>query len=127
MMKNPVGWIEIPVIDIGRAENWYQNYFGFEFKRQAEINGVIMSWFPMDMASYGSAATLIQGMNYQPSVAGALVYFESPAESVTAGVQKAKELGIEILIPKTDIGDNGFFAALKDSEGNRIAIHSMQE
>lgn len=125
-MINPIGWIEIPVIDLDRAEAWYHDYFGFEFTRQPATHKITMSWFPMDMKSYGSAATLAQGNGYQPSVDGPLIYFSAPGESIDNGVEKAKSLGIEILLPKTDIGDHGYFAIIKDSEGNRIAIHAMK-
>lgn len=127
MMKNPIGWVEIPVTDIDRAEAWYQNYFGFEFDRQPESNSYTMSWFPMDMQSYGTAATLIHGPGYNPSTDGALVYFASPGDSVTTGLKKAAENNITVLVPNTSIGENGYFAIIQDSEGNRIAIHSMNE
>lgn len=28
-MKNPVGWFELPVIDLARAKNFYTNVFNF--------------------------------------------------------------------------------------------------
>jgi predicted enzyme related to lactoylglutathione lyase len=30
-----------------------------------------------------------------------------------------------VIKAKTDIGENGFFAIILDSEGNRIALHSI--
>lgn len=126
-MKNPIGWIEIPVTDLGRAEAFYQKYFGFELQRQDEVNGHIMSWFPMDTDSYGAAATLIYGPDYAPSHDGPLIYFTAPDDgTVESGVQKAEKHGIKVLTPKTSIGEHGFFAVIEDSEGNRIAIHSMK-
>ena len=125
MQKNPIGWVEIPVTDLDRAEKFYKDYFGFEFQRQAEMNGFTMSWFPMDMEGYGSAVTLMKGMSYVPSHEGPVVYFTSPGDSVEKGIMKAQEQGIKILLPKTSIGDHGFIAFIEDSEGNRIAIHAM--
>lgn len=124
---NPIGWIEIPVTDLDRAEKFYHDYFGFECARQPEMNGHTMSWFPMYMESYGAATTLIKGPNYTPSHEGPLVYFTAPSQGVNASVAKAKEQGITVLMPTMSIGEHGFFAILEDSEGNRIAIHSMEE
>ncbi len=125
MQKNPIGWVEIPVTDLDRAEKFYKEYFGFEFQRQSEMNGFTMSWFPMDMEGYGSAGTLMKGPSYVPSYNGSIVYFAAPEGSVEKGLAKAQEHGIKIILPKMNIGENGFVAFIEDSEGNRIAIHSM--
>lgn len=129
MQLNPIGWVEIPVSDIERAEKFYTDYFGFQMSRQPDQQdgNVQMSWFPMTMDSYGAAGMLIKSPGHIPSHEGPLVYFTSPGEGLGAGVAKAKEQGIKILMEKMDIGEHGFFALLEDSEGNRIAIHSMQE
>lgn len=127
MQKNPIGWVEIPVTDLDRAENFYSSYFGFACDRQEERFGVIMSWLPMDMEGYGSAATLIKGERYTPSHEGPLVYFTAPDGGIDAALKKAEEQSVKVLCPKVDIGEHGFFAILEDSEGNRIAIHSMKE
>ena len=121
---NPVGWFELPATDIERAENFYKAFFGFEFARQEEKDGYIMSWFPMTMESYGAAGTLIKGELYVPSDNGVTVYFSVP--SVADAMTKAEEMGVTVLMPKTDIGEHGFFAWILDSEGNRIAVHSME-
>ena len=40
-----------------------------------------------------------------------------------AQVEKA---GGKIVMPKTSTGGNGFMALFKDTEGNRVALHSMK-
>ena len=125
---NPIGWVEIPVTDLDRAEQFYSNYLGWTFERQPEVDNQTMSWFtPMKMDSYGSTATLIKGPSYTPSTDGTLVYFTAPEETVTGSVAKAKEQNIEVLLDVYAIGEHGFIAILKDSEGNRFAIHSMKK
>lgn len=127
MMKNPVGWIEIPVLDMDRAEAFYKDYFGLNLTRQEERFGVLMSWFDMDMESYGSAATLIKGEHCKPSHDGSRIYFTAPDGSVDKGLEKAEQMGVTILTSKQDVGEHGFYAEIEDSEGNKIAIHSMEE
>lgn len=126
MQKNPIGWVEVPVTNLDRAEKFYQDYFGMEMARQPEKDGYEMSWFmPMDMESYGSAGMLIKGKDYAPDKDGVVLYFTAPGGTVDAGLKKAEEMDQKVLMPKTDIGEHGFFAWIEDSEGNRIAIHSM--
>jgi uncharacterized protein len=122
-MKNPVGWFEIPVTDLDRAEKFYNELLGFEFDRQdPKPNGITMSFFPMEMDALGCPGTLVLGPNFVPSQEGSLVYFSTA--NVEETVKKAESLGSKTLLPKTDIGEHGFIAWLEDSEGNRIAIHS---
>lgn len=125
MQKNPVGWIEVPVTDIDRAEKFYADYFGFKMERKPDSMGFKVCWFPMD-EGYGAAGMLIQGEGCIPSHEGATLYFTAPnGGTVEDGVKKAEAMGQKILVPKTDIGEHGFFASIEDSEGNKIAIHSM--
>lgn len=124
MQKNPIGWTEIPVTDIDRAEKFYQEFFGFKMQRQPDADGYSKSWFPMD-EGYGSAGMLIKGEEYVPTHQGVLVYFTAPG-TVEEGLKKAEKMGQKILTPKTDIGEHGFFGCIEDSEGNKIALHSME-
>lgn len=126
MQKNPIGWVEIPVTDLDRAEKFYTDYFGYEMQRQPEKNGYNMSFFPMDMESYGSGAMLMQGEGYIPTHEGVVVYFPAPGGTIDAALEKAGEMGIKVVSPKMDIGENGFMAMIADSEGNGIALHSMK-
>ena len=126
MQKNPIGWVEIPVTDLDRAEKFYKDYFGFELARQSEMNGFTMSWFPMDMEGYGSAGTLMKGEGYVPSHDGPVVYFTAPEGTVEKALIKAQEQGITVILPKMNIGEHGYIAFIEDSEGNRIAIHAME-
>ena len=120
---NPFGWVEIPVSDLDRAENFYKTHFGFEMSRQPEANGYTMSWFPMTDKAYGAAGTLMLGEGYTPSHQGTVVYFS--VEHVAEFLTKTEAAGVTTLMQATDIGEHGWFGWIQDSEGNRIAVHSM--
>lgn len=126
MQKNPVGWFELPVSDMDRAERFYSDFFGYEMSRKPEQGGVTMSWFPADMEGYGATGSLVHGETYVPTSEGVVVYFTAPGGTVEAALVKAKEQGIRILTELTPIGEYGFVATILDSEGNRIAIHSRE-
>ncbi len=123
---NPIGWFDIPVTDMGRAEKFYKEFLDFECIRQPEKDGVETSWFPMGpdtMTMYGAAGQLVKGPHMKPSLEGVLVYFS--VASISGALARAKELGIHVLKSGIEIGENGHIASIEDSEGNRIALHSM--
>lgn len=129
MQTNAIGWVEIPVTDMDRAEQFYSSYFGFSFDRQPERNGQLASWFPMD-EGYGAAGSLYQAKGFTPSHEGSVAYFTAPGGSISAALATATEQGITILQECQAVagtGEHGYYAFLEDSEGNRIGIHAMQE
>ena len=81
----------------------------------------------MDMEKYGTAAALVKGEHYTPSYDGPVVYFTAPGNTIDGALKRAEEQHVKIVLPKMNIGENGFIAMIEDSEGNRIAIHSMKE
>lgn len=131
MQMNPIGWIDLPAVDLDRAEKFYGDFFGFEFQRQKEHAGYTMSWFPMEMKVYGSGITLMKGEGHEPAGSkGPLLYFTAPEGSVSKALEKANSMGIKVIRECQAAGENaehGYFAIIEDSEGNYIAIHSMQK
>ena len=59
-----------------------------------------------------------------PSTSGVTIYLNG-GEDLSAPLARAEKAGANIIIPKTNIGENGFMAQFIDTEGNRIALHSM--
>ena len=119
-MNNPVQWLEIPTADIERARSFYSKVFKLEFQ-YIEMPNSKMYMFG-EPNKVGSAGSLYQSKDGKPSVEGATVYFS--CEDVSNELQIAEREGGKIVVPKTDIGEFGFFAHIIDSEGNRIGLHS---
>lgn len=118
---NPVGWFEIPVLDLPRAMAFYEQVLGLPLELH-EMGAFQMAWFPMKEGAYGAMGSLVLGESYVPSHAGSLVYFS--VQDIESVLARATEQGGKVLLPKTSIGEYGFIAHLEDSEGNRVAIHS---
>ena len=118
---NPVDWFEIPVTDIGRAKKFYEDVFGLQISLN-QIGLLEMGWFPMENNVYGAAGSLVKAEGSVPSHTGTLVYFGVP--DIEAVMERIKQNGGNVLIPKTGIGEYGFIAHVEDSEGNKIALHS---
>jgi predicted enzyme related to lactoylglutathione lyase len=124
MEYNPVGWFEIPVENISRAKNFYDTVFDISIAIHV-LGGLQMGWFPIAQGKSGATGSLMQHRMYKPSLThGPLIYFS--CKDVSLELSRVEEAGGEILKQKTEIGaGHGFMALVKDTEGNRIALHSQ--
>ena len=123
MDHNMVGWFEIPVTDMQRAKAFYDKVFEISISIH-DLNEFKMGWFPMVPDKKGSAGSLVQHEMYVPSdKAGALLYFS--CADVENELGRVEAAGGSIIHPKKEIGGgHGFTALIKDTEGNRVALHS---
>jgi len=120
---NPVNWFEIPVKDLGRARKFYETIFSMELK-EVEMGAFKMAFFPMIERVIGATGALMKAESYEPSHDGTLVYFT--VEDIEETLRRVGTNGGKTLLPKMDIGEYGFIAHFEDTEGNRVALHSMK-
>ncbi len=120
---NPVHYFEIPVTDMARAMSFYARVLLVDFER-TEIDGHPMALFPYHEDMPGVTGALAQGESYHPGRQGVRIYFT--VADIDATLRRAVEAGGQVLYPKTSIGEHGFVAEFEDSEGNCIAIRSLQ-
>ncbi|AWL12478.1 hypothetical protein HMF8227_02008 [Saliniradius amylolyticus] len=123
MKPNPVGWFEIPCLDIERAKLFYHNAFDAEFE-QLEMGPCQMAMFPYDHDKPQCTGALVQGPDYEPNHKGVLIYFV--CDEVTAQLTRINSAGGRTLEEKMSIGEHGFIGLFEDSEGNRLGLHSMK-
>lgn len=125
MKHNTFAWIEIPVSDMNRAVTFYEKVFQVHL-HQVDFGGMLMAWFPpAGTEAPGATGTLIKQESYIPSQEGPLVYFYS--ENVQNELDRVEAAGGKIYQPKTQISpEYGFMGVFIDSEGNRVALHSMR-
>jgi uncharacterized protein len=119
---NPVTWFEIPVNNMDRAKKFYEAVFEVELSLN-DLGGVLMAWFPMHPGAPNAMGTLIKEKSYTPSHSGTLVYFSTP--DIEAALARVNANGGKTLNPKMSIGQYGFVGHFEDTEGNRVALHSM--
>lgn len=125
MEHNVIGWVEIPVLDMDRAKLFYETVFGFDIQVQ-KFNELLMGFFPMAEGKMGAAGSLVRYPEwYAPSDSkGPLVYFS--CADLQLELDRVTPAGGKALQPKTRISEeHGFMGVFLDSEGNRIALHSM--
>jgi uncharacterized protein len=121
-MPNPGTYFEIPVTDFERAVSFYEAICLCELRIQ-NIDGNRMAIFPGSPSSPGIIGALAMGTSYKPSMDGSRIYLHT--DSIDATLQLVRAHGGRVEYPKTSIGDLGWVAEFVDTEGNRIALHSL--
>jgi len=122
-LTHVVNWFEIPVKDLDRAIRFYETVFEVKLSTE-EMAGLKMAMFPFTQGAPGAAGSLVQGASYEPSHAGSVVYFT--VEDIPETLRRINANGGRTLMPKTGIGEYGFIAQFEDTEGNRLALHSLK-
>lgn len=124
MSHNAIHWFEIPVVDLDRAQHFYETLFARSMRRE-QMGPQELAVFAYDQDGIGGA--LIKSATApQPGLEGVLVYLNA-SPSLDVVLSRASELGAQVLQPKLELPrDIGFIAQIVDSEGNRIGLHSPQ-
>ena len=122
-MKNAINWFEIPVKEFTRAKTFYETLFGAPVTEMPHPE-FKYGMLPADMQN-GVGGGIVQGKGFEPSDRGTLIYLNG-GEDLAVPLSKVEKAGGKILLPKTSIGPNGFMAHILDSEGNKVALHSMK-
>ncbi len=126
-LGNALNWFEIPVTDFDRAKKFYENIFNYQMPEMM-MGTNRMGFFLYDQpgGKVGGAIVLNPGF-YTPSGNGTLAYLNCQP-NLQVQLDKVESSGGKILQAKMEIapGQNlGFIAIITDSEGNRVALHSM--
>jgi len=98
-MPNRIVWVDIPVLNLDRAIRFYTAVMGAQVERQ-DYPGMSIGSFPHKDGE--AAGCLYLSETVKPSAEGPLVYL-----NVHGRIDEAVE------------------AVILDTEGNRIALHSM--
>ncbi len=120
-MNHTLCWTEIPVRDLDRAIAFYSAVLGAAVHKQT---GGGQEFGLLPGFDKGVSGCLSAGSDQVPSHHGPLIYLNvnGRLDAALAAVVTAKG---KALRSKHDIGPHGFRAIIEDSEGNRIALHSM--
>ena len=125
--KNAVSWFEIPTTDISRAQKFYEAIFDMAMI-SLDLQQLQMRMFPMENPmGVGGALTYNEDFYKPSSTDGPLVYLNGNPD-VQNILDKVEAAGGKIVVPKTEISpEYGHMAVFVDTEGNRIASHSIPQ
>ncbi|PJF41114.1 MAG: hypothetical protein CUN54_02750 [Phototrophicales bacterium] len=110
-MLNPIVHVEFQVSDGKRAQEWYHKLFGWEMQHIEPMNYII---FDSKDGHIGG------GLNPTDKLTGTIVYIR--VDDVYHRVNMAKEHGAEIVREVAPIPDVGWFALIKDLDGNILGL-----
>jgi predicted enzyme related to lactoylglutathione lyase len=121
-MRNPIGWFEIYVNDMARAQAFYQQVFQHELVK-LDSPGMQMMAFSGDPQQEGATGALVHMPGFASGGNSTLVYFRS--EDCALEEARVVAAGGRVHKPKTSIGAYGYITLVIDTEGNMIGIHSL--
>lgn len=121
-MSNAINWFELPAANFERAVEFYNNVLDTELQK-VQNGDMQMGFFPTK--DQGTGGAVIHGNGSTPQADGTLVYLNG-GNDLSVPLARVEKAGGKVLMPKTSIGENGFIATFMDTEGNRVAFHSMQ-
>ncbi|MCZ6760886.1 MAG: VOC family protein [Gemmatimonadetes bacterium] len=122
-MANAINWFEIPANNFDRAVTFYSTVLDCEMQRM-DLDGFRMAIFPHSEGGVGGAVCSHDEF-YTPSAEGTLVYLNG-GDDLSVPLSRVAAAGGTVVMDKKKISDeHGYMAVFKDSEGNRVALHSM--
>ena len=124
-MESVISWFEIPATDFKRAIKFYTAVLQVEITEMEMPNGMQYGVFPHDKEKNEIGGGIVDtGGLQKPGVDGTTVYLNG-GDNLLTPLSRVEAAGGTVVMTKTSIGENGFFALFIDTEGNKLALHSM--
>jgi predicted enzyme related to lactoylglutathione lyase len=127
-MQHAISWFEIPASDLERAQAFYEKIFGIKMEPM-DLPNIRMRMFPIDDQATGVGGAIVDSGGFHKASAtdGPLVYLNANPD-VQLILDRVVGAGGQVLVPKTHISDDiGHMGVFLDTEGNRIALHSIPQ
>ena len=122
-MNNAINWFEIPVVDMDRAQRFYETVLGRTLRRE-DFGGEVLAIFPHDKPGVGGALQLAANRP-APAGSGVRIYIDC-MPSIDAALARVESAGGAVVTPKFALPPGmGFIAHLRDTEGNDIGLHAQ--
>ncbi len=119
---NKVVHFEIPADDLARAKKFYQETFDWQLQDMPDLNYVMVrttetdeKWMPKEPGAINGGMLQRNNMVPVPSLAIGVPNLE-------VAIEKIKQAGGTIVKEKTPVGQMGFIAYFKDTEGNVLSL-----
>jgi len=122
---NAVGWFDIYVNEMERAEGFYKAVLDADLEDMSDPTGETeMKSFVGNMGAYGAAGALVKAPYAKPGPGGTQIYFS--VEDCAIQQARIAVAGGQVIRPKFSIGEFGYVTLARDTEGNMIGFHSLK-
>lgn len=120
--KDAVNWFELYVTDFDRAKRFYETVLQASLQ-EFHTEQCRMGMFPYDNRNgVGGSITKMDGV---PSGQGGTLVYLNVDGDLDGVLKRIPTAGGSVVKPRTSIGEHGFVAVFKDTEGNSVGLHSM--
>lgn len=120
-VDNTLCWTDIPVTDLDRAIRFYSAVLGKEVAKQS-APGFEFGLLPHADSNVSGCLAVLD--DNKPSENGPLIYLNVSGR-LDEAIAAVQANGGRIVRERHSIGPHGNRAIVVDSEGNRIALHSV--
>jgi uncharacterized protein len=127
-MASAISWFEIPATDLDRATKFYETILAIKLIPM-EMPDFKMRMFPVSDMMNDIGGALVQAPEFYTSsaTAGTLIYLNANPD-VQLVLDRIENAGGKVVVPKTQISpEYGYMGVFIDSEGNRVALHSVPD
>jgi predicted enzyme related to lactoylglutathione lyase len=121
-MSGRVVHFEIPFEDGDRARSFYKEAFDWQIMEMPDMGYTIVMTGPSSDSGPTESGFINGGMlaRGDSATTGPVVVLD--VESIEVALERIGELGGSTVVGKTPVGDMGFAAYFKDTEGNVIGL-----
>ncbi len=118
-----VGHFEIPAKDLERSKKFYANVFSWHAHDILEMSYTMLHTVETDKDNMPQKMGAINGgMISEEDNGGTNPVLVITVPSIDDYVKKIEEAGGKMVMPKTEVGDMGFYARFTDTEGVVMGI-----
>jgi predicted enzyme related to lactoylglutathione lyase len=121
-MDHLLNWVEIPVTNMNRAISFYRELLSVDLQ-EMKLGDNDYALFAIK--NHFNTGCLVKGSGYVPRTEGVVVYLNG-GDDLSEALSRVEKAGGKILLKKTFLSEEaGHIAYFKDTEGNKIGLHSM--
>jgi len=121
-MVGEVQHFEIPYVKADRAKRFYGKVFGWKMNEVPEMEYTTVMTGPSDEKGMPTKLSMVNGgmMKKSPKVKSPTVTIT--VDDIEKALDQVKEEGGKVVMKKQQVGDMGWTAYIKDTEGNVIGL-----
>ena len=121
-MSGQVVHFEIPAADVSRAQEFYRSAFGWDVDPMPEMQYTIVKTTPTSDQGMPSEPGAINGGMFERQEDLTSPVVTISVDDIDKSLETVGSLGGSTLRAKMAVGDMGFAAYFKDSEGNVMGL-----
>ena len=121
-----LNWFEIPAMNIGRAQEFYEIIFDIDMPQVQETKDMKIVYFPAELTDGKISGVLIESPAHKPSAERLVIHLNANPD-IQKILDRVEEFDGKVIMHKTEVSPEiGFIAYFIDTEGNKIGLHAKK-